>query len=243
MDSRYKSREILKSYFQQGNVPTEEQFAQLIDSVPNLEDDEQVTVTAADGIRLFPTEASGTVATVFAKAPEQDRVSPLWRLTLGADGSLEVGNGGGEPVMTIDKEKNVVVSGTFRAAKYLSGKNREEVPSMTDTLKVNADGLWHNLPVESAVGRNPEGCRVYRISACYKNLRNGEYSTCEVLASHSGGRRRRVQSLCRHWWGWSGHIKVRWLNLDGQLYLRMKSKGVSSGLETIFCRLETVWVL
>jgi len=241
MESRYKSREILKSYFRKGCVPTEEQFVQWIDSVPNLEDDGQVTVTAADGIRLFPTGVSGTAATFFAKNPEQDGGSPLWRLTLGMDGSLEICNGGGEPVMTIDKEKNVVVSGTFKAAKYLSGKDKEEVLSKRDTLKINADGLWYSLPAESAVGRSPEGCRVYRISACYKNLRSGEYSVCEVLASHSRGRRRKVHSSCRHWWGWSGHIKVRWLNLGGKLYLQMKRRGVSSGSESILCRLETVW--
>lgn len=31
-----KDRKTLKSYFEKGDVPTEEQFADLIDSVPNF---------------------------------------------------------------------------------------------------------------------------------------------------------------------------------------------------------------
>lgn len=37
-----RSREELKAYFQKGDVPTEEQFAELIDSVPNFMDDEWI---------------------------------------------------------------------------------------------------------------------------------------------------------------------------------------------------------
>lgn len=243
MESRYKSREALKSYFQKGSIPTADQFAQLIDSTANIADDGRVTVAAADGIRLFPTGASGTAAAVFAKDPEKERTSPLWRLTLGADGSLAVCDGGGEPVMTIDKQKNVTVSGALRAAKYLSGKTAEEPIPMTDTLKIDADGEWHDLPVEAAVGRSREGCRVYRILACCNDLQSGRYSACEVLASHSGGGRRKVRSSSRHWWGWSGQIKVRWQNRGGKLYLRMKSKRASSRLQTILCRMERVWEL
>jgi len=239
MGSRYKSRDILKSYFRKGNVPTADQFAQLIDSVPNIEDDGNVVATAADGIRLFPTGTSRTVATVFAEIPGHEGACPQWRMALGADGSLELCDSVGEPVMTIDKEKNVTVSGTFKAACCRSDDGGEPI----DTLKIGADGLWHDLPVESAVGQTTDGCRVYSVSACYVDLPNGKYSACEVLASHCRGRQRRVQALCRHWWGWSGHIKVRWFNRHGRLYLRIKGKGVRNGSGIILCRLETVWKL
>ena len=41
-----KDRNTLKEYFRKGAVPTEEQFAGLIDSVPNLIEDGQVVRTA-----------------------------------------------------------------------------------------------------------------------------------------------------------------------------------------------------
>lgn len=242
MDNGHKSRAELKAYFKQGAVPTEEQFAQLIDSMHNLADDGQATATSAAGLRLFPTDASGTLAAVFAQAPEADGAVPLWRLALAADGSLNVCGGDGEPVMTIDKNRNITLSGTLKATRYLSGKGHTAgLPKMLE-LEIQADGMWHDLPVESAVGVCPVGCRVYRLSACYNNLRNRSYSVCEVLASHADGRKRKIRSSCKHGWGWSGHIKVRWQHLDsGRLYLQLRSKRTGSGSKFICCRLETVW--
>ena len=48
-----KDRHTLKSYFQKGDVPTEEQFAELIDSVPNIVDDGEA-VRTEDGWALYP---------------------------------------------------------------------------------------------------------------------------------------------------------------------------------------------
>lgn len=243
MDNRYKDRNTLKSYFRRGNVPTEGQFAELIDSIPNIHDDGQVKHSLSDGIRLFPTDGTGVVATVFASDPDKTGAAPLCRLALDGENGLNILDGAGETVVTIDRDRNVTVTGTVKAAKYLSGKDGEEESPGAGTLKVKADGYWHTLPVEAEAGQEAKGCRVYRISACYQNRFSGKYSVCEAIASHSDGRIRKVRSLCKHWWGWSGHIKIRWQRIDGKLYLRMKSKGVQSGSETIHCRIETVWTL
>lgn len=235
MGNNYCNREILKSYFKKGCTPTADQFAQLIDSVPNMEDDRVIKATDNDGICLFPTNESRTLATVFAHDPEQDRPHQLWRLTLDADSSLGICNGNGNRVMTIDKNQDITMSGTLKAAKYIDNDSKQR------QLELEADGTWHDLPVESAIEVNPDMCRVYRISACYKNLRNGKYSTCEALASHSCGRMRKVLSPNKHWWGWSGHIKIRWRHRDGKLHLQIKDKGISNAAKTICCRLEPVW--
>ncbi len=242
MDNEHKNRAQLKAYFKTGQAPTEEQFAQLIDSMHNLADDGQATATTTAGLRLFPTDASGTLATVFAQAPETDGATPLWRLALGRDGSLNMCGGEGEPVMTIDKNRNITLSGALKAAKYLSGKESGKGLPETIELEIQADGMWHDLPVESAAGVRPTGCRVYRLLACYKNLRSRSYSVCEVLASHSDGRKRKIRSSYKHAWGWAGHIKVRWQHPDSsRLYLQMRSKRTSSGSKFIRCRIETVW--
>ena len=243
MDNRYKDRNTLKSYFQRGDVPTEEQFAGLIDSIPNIHDDGQVKHSPSDGIRLFPADGTGVVATVFASDPDTPGAAPLWRLALDGENGLNITDGAGETVMTIDRDRNVTVTGTVKAAKYLSDKDDEEKTPGDDTLKIKANGYWQTLPVEAEAGQEEKGCRVYRISACYQNRFSGKYSTCEAIVSHSDGRRRKVRSLCKHWWGWSGHVKIRWQRIDGKLYLQMKSKGVQSGSETIHCRIETIWTL
>lgn len=241
MGNRYKDRETLKSYFQRGDVPTEEQFAELIDSVPNIHEDGQAKVSPADGIRLFPSDKDGVVATVFSSDPEKPGASPLWRIALTGDNGLEIRNGEDEPVMTADREKNVTVAGTVKADRFLSDDGDEGDTPGTDVLKVKANGYWQNLPVEAEARQEIKGCRVYRISACYVNSLTRKYSTCEAIASHSDGYGRKVRSPRSHWWGWSGHMKIRWRKTDGKLFLQIKSKGVQSGAETIHCRIETIW--
>ena len=59
----------MKSYFQRGDSPTEDQFAELIDSVTNIHEDGKVTATASDGVRLFPAGKSGVAATVLPTTP------------------------------------------------------------------------------------------------------------------------------------------------------------------------------
>lgn len=243
MDNRYKDRNTLKSYFRRGDVPTEGQFAELIDSIPNMHDDGRVKVSPADGIRLFPADGMGVVATVFTSDPDNTGAAPLWRLALDGENGLNIIDGEGKTVIAIDRERNVTVGGTVKTAKCLSGKDDEEESPGDDTLKVKANGYWQTLPVEAEAGQEAKGCRVYRISACYRNRFSGKYSTCEAIASHADGRRRKVGSLRKHWWGWSGHVKIRWRRIDGKLYLQMKSKGVQDGSETIHCRIETIWTL
>lgn len=241
MDNRYKDRKILKSYFQRGDIPTEEQFAELINSIPNIHDDGLIKTSSTDGVRLFPTDDTGVAATVFSNDPDKEGASPLWRLTLDSEGGLTIRDGMGGTVMTIDREKNVTVAGTLKAERYLSGKDGEEEMPGSDILKIKANGLWQNLPVEGETGHELDGCRVYRISTCYLNRQSRKYSICEALASHSGGYRLKISSPHKHWWGWSGHMKIRWHKSDGKLSLQMKSDGVRSGAETIYCRIETLW--
>lgn len=55
-----KNRKTLKSYFEKGDVPTEEQFAELIDSVPNIVDDGQVIRTKIAGLSIHRRTGSST---------------------------------------------------------------------------------------------------------------------------------------------------------------------------------------
>jgi hypothetical protein len=243
MDSRYKNRETLKSYFRKGQVPTEEQFAALIDSLYNVSEDGCLTVSEDDGLKLYPTGNERTVASIYREKPVSPEDRPLWRVTLGDDGSLAVSDGhDGKNILLIGTD-GVTVPGELKAGRYtLPDKSREEeTPDGFGTLQVKADGRWHDLPVEAAAGRPGSGCRVYRISACYHHPRSGKYSYCEVTASHSDGSRCRLQSVQRHWWGWSGKIKLRWQEHDGKLYLQMRSRRTRRGAEFILCRIEMLW--
>jgi hypothetical protein len=218
MQGKHRGRSTLKSYFRKGAIPTEEHFAELIDSAANLSEDGLVKIAADGGLRLFSPGRDGVFASVCADNPERSGAAPLWRFVLCEDGALEIRNGKDEPVLRLGQDY------------------AENAPEGTGVLKIKADGRWHDLPVEAAIQRHIEGCRVYHLSACYRNLKTGACVVCQVTASHSGARKCKVR-------GGSGRIRVRWQRHEGKLYLRMKCRGAQSGPEAVHCRIETLWNL
>lgn len=242
MDSSHIDRETLKSYFRKGNIPTEEQFASLIDSMHNVHDDGEFKVTVNDGIVLVPSGGGKTVATIYEGKPLSPDATPSWRMSIGDEEELEIRNGKGDTVLVLGQDGGVTVPGKMRAGQYHGTGDGETSPDGDGTFRINADGHWHDLPVEHAdKGRRSDGCRVYRICACWHHPRSGRYSVCEAVASHSDGSRRRIISSRKHWWGWSGKIKLRWQLHDGHLYLQMRSLRTRRGAEFISCRIELIW--
>lgn len=136
MSDNKKNREELKNYFRKGNVPTEEHFALLIDSVVNIVDDKP----------LFATDM-----------PENE--------------SLKEDN-------TEERIKPEQASET----------------SLDAYLTIPADGDWYQLPVESAVDKEIDGCRIYRVYASCYNKREDSYDMCVATASHCSGNDRKILS-------------------------------------------------
>lgn len=167
----------------------------------------------------------------------------MWRIALDGENGLRIQDDKGKTVLTIDRDRNVTVEGTLKAAGYLSGKDGEEESPGSGILKIKADGLWHDLPVEDAAGQPADRCRMYRLSVCYLNRHSRTYSACEAVASHSQGRKRRVRSSRKHWWGWSGRVRIRWQRTGGKIRLQIRSRWTESGAEAIYCRIETLWEL
>lgn len=242
IDNRLRDRETLKSYFRKGGIPTEEQFAALIDSQHNICEDGELKVNGKDGLVLIPSGGDKAVAAVYSKRPEFPDASLMWRIAAGDGGELELRNGKGDTVLVIGQDAVVTVPGEIRSGRYLSGKGDEIFTGNDGVFKVNADGHWHDLPVEYADnGRSSSGCRVYRICAGWYHPRSGRYSVCEAIASHADGRLRRIRSARKHWWGWGGKTKLRWQLHDGHLYLQARCRGTRRGAEFICCRIETVF--
>ena len=172
MDNSHMDRQTLKSYFKKGRIPTEEQFAALIDSLHNIREDGCLKVTGSDGLILLPFQGGKTVATVYTEKPESPDAAPLWRIATGEGGTLEILNGKGDAVLVLGQEGIVTVPGEMKAGRYLSDKEEETSPEDDGVFRINADGHWHDLPVEYADnGRGSDGCRVYR----FYDARSGSY--------------------------------------------------------------------
>ena len=230
-------RETLKSYFRKGSIPTEEQFAALIDSMHNIHDDGEVKVTDDNGMVLAPTGDERTLVTIASGRQISADVAQLWRIGLAATGAMILYNGKGEAVMELGTDGSMVVHGDLFAGRCLS----ESPHGSDDAVRVRADGCWYNLPVESAGNADVEtGCRAYRIYALWCSP-DGRHRMLEAMASHSAGRNPVIRSGRKHWWGWSGKIILRWVSYDGRLYLQVRSRKAASG--TIRCCIETLWNL
>jgi hypothetical protein len=241
MENKHKDRNTLKSYFRKGAVPTEEQFAEMIDSVPNIQEDGQVKRSAGNGLHISPMDANGVLSTIF-KENSEEATTPLWRMILGIDGQLEIRDGKDEPVVTIGQDRMVTLLETLKIRQDPTDKDKTKRITEAETLKIEADGLWNDLPVEATAGQKKEGCRVYYITACYLSP-FGTYSICETIASHSEGKKRKMHSTRKHWWGWCGHIKIRWKYSDGELRLQMRSRHARIRSGNIYYRIKTLWDL
>lgn len=191
-----KNRDTLKGYFKKGKTPTEEQFAELIDSTLNLVEDEQVI-----------------------------RIDSGWSFAVTPGKTLVIKNEQAEIVMEVSQDKtfllhgNLTVDETVTASTY---KTKGEPTPGEDYLTVPADKKWHDLPLD--VSREGFGCRVYRIYASFREPGTELCRLTRVTAIWLNFMEQRIESPEKHWWGWSGSIRFRWLDHGGKPCLQMRSK-------------------
>lgn len=86
-----RNRSVLKSYFQKGDVPTEQQFAELIDSVSNIVEDGQVMRTPS-GWAFFPGQAGHLDIGLYTEEPLTEVDIPAWTLAITPEKKLTVRN-------------------------------------------------------------------------------------------------------------------------------------------------------
>ncbi|CDB38224.1 hypothetical protein J8873_23290 [Phocaeicola dorei] len=179
-DKRY-SRQTLKSYFRSGNVPKEEHFAALIDSMYNFVDDDK------------PEEVMPVPEPVIEEPEEEKR----------------------EPVSAQDT-------------------------SVTDGT-VNADGIWHDLPVSDRWKDRVSGCCMFHIIAGYRT-NHGTYRLSEATVSLCEGRRPKLSSPQKSGWGfWKSPVRFRWTRYGSRLFLQIKGKRKKYGESILHYRIQELW--
>ena len=202
-----EDRHTLKSYFQKGDVPTEEQFAELIDSVPNIVDDGEA-VRTEDGWALYPRKGG--------------------KLTLTSDKGLAIKNEAGEALLELKQDKNIVL----HASVQQEGGGDEPEPDPQDYLVIEADKKWATLKEITDI---KESSRVYTVMALYRDREFGICKLTRAIAICLNNVEQWVESPRKHWWGWSGYIRLRWQADRDKTYLQIRSTSNSySG--KIYCR-------
>ena len=218
-----KDRHTLKSYFQKGDVPTEEQFAELIDSVPNIVDDGEA-VRTEDGWALYPRKGGKMGVSLHEAAGEP----AAWKLTLTSDKGLAIKNEAGEALRELKQDKNIVL----HASVQQEGGGDEPEPDPQDYLVIEADKKWATLKEITDI---KESSRVYTVMALYRDREFGICKLTRAIAICLNNVEQWVESPRKHWWGWSGYIRLRWQADRDKTYLQIRSTSNSySG--KIYCR-------
>ena len=218
-----KDRHTLKSYFQKGDVPTEEQFAELIDSVPNIVDDGEA-VRTEDGWALYPRKGGKMGGSLHEAAGEP----AAWKLTLTSDKGLAIKNEAGEALLELKQDKNIVL----HASVQQEGGGDEPEPDPQDYLVIEADKKWATLKEITDI---KESSRVYTVMALYRDREFGICKLTRAIAICLNNVEQWVESPRKHWWGWSGYIRLRWQADRDKTYLQIRSTSNSySG--KIYCR-------
>lgn len=214
-----KDRETLKGYFKKGGVPTEEQFAGLIDSVPNIVEDGQVQRTP-DGWAFYPQHEGGMELALYSDVLENGGAKPAWRLRVTEDKRLVICNEDEETVLEMAQDKTVT----------LAGGEEKPVPAGDEGyFTIPADKKWHDVPVDFS--KRESSCRVFSIhSSC-----NDTIDLClltHATAIWMGNDEQHIKSHQKHWWGWTGAVKIRW---QGGLRLQLRSRKRLEG--DVTCRI------
>lgn len=198
-------RSTLKGYFKKGCIPTEEQFAELIDSVPNIVEDGQVKL--ADGSWNFFPEEGKPLRIALSDAEGKPAV---WTISVSGKKELVLRNGKGEIVLALDQR-----------GKETRAEDPESDEPEGEYFIFPADKKWHDvkkiLPKNAVFG-------AYQIFACVPVYGRIRMKQTNVTAYHYGVMSCSMKSSRKHWWGWCGKVKLRWYYSDHVLRLQVRSK-------------------
>ncbi len=225
-----KNRKTLKEYFEKGNLPSQNQFGNLVDSMLNVVD-EGFDKTATDGFKVSQLGKDGKLISFFKNIAVK---SPLWSikvdwqtgnlilggpknpnvLSLAAGEYQETGENKGEKKGRIginkqDPEYELDVAGTIASCGRIGCKG-EHVP---------ANGEWQHI-----TGRL-EGCRAFEIMAGVGKTKSGKYALLHAFALKTFNARGKIIYHQAHYGSRCNRLKLRWKEEEGKGYrLELKTR-------------------
>lgn len=224
-----RDRDTLKSYFRKGDVPTERQFAELIDSVPNIVEDGQPLRTE-EGWAFYPHRQGKMRLALY----EAEGKPATWTVALTPDKGLAVVNQAGETLLELKQNKNISLHATVHKA---GGHGEEPGYDPEDYREIKADKEWVDL-VE--IPDCKESSRVYTFMGVYHDKNLGMCQLTEATAICLNSVEQWVESPRKQWWGWSGRARLRWQANGNKAVLQVRSTRNSySG--RIYCRVTEVF--
>ncbi len=206
-----RTRNELKKYFGAGQKPTSENFAELIDSMVNIVDDQvegKIELVSAD---------EQDVAIAFKKKSLDSK--PVWTMAVNKENVLSVRNGANDStVLSFYPDKrielgdgtDVVVKGKLHADAF--------VGSAKGTRTYPADGLWHEVLEGS------KGCKAYEITAGCEVGNSFGFLFVKAVATQYDNLPIRVVMTNYSWRTFSGNrIQLKWFKEADRCVLKIRT--------------------
>ena len=217
-----RNRETLKNYFREGQLPTQEHFTDLIDSMLNMAD-EGFRKTVANGEEIYAPVGHDALLSYYRdQMPEQ----ALWRTSLHPQRDqllLHSPQHGPDPLLCLDLAQKVGI-GTADPTERLDVQGHVAAHGRRGTLPlpgpVLANGKWQDLTPEL------RGCQGFELVAGAGQSGTGRFSLMHAVAlstyNPGGGlwgwfQRRRGIRATQSWWGRRcDRLQLRWQGSEGR---------------------------
>ena len=217
-----RNRETLKNYFSEGQLPTQEHFADLIDSMLNMAD-EGFRKTVANGEEIYAPVGHDALLSFYRdQMPDQ----ALWRTALHAQRDqllIHSPQRAQAPLLSLDLEQRVGI-GTADPAEKLDVQGNVASHGRRGSLPlpgpVYADGTWQDLTPEL------QGCQGFELVAGAGRPGSGHFSLMHAIAlstyNPGGGllgwfKRQRGIRTTQAWWGRRcDRLQLRWFGSEGR---------------------------
>ena len=213
-----QNRQTLKEYFKKGNLPTEQNFYDLIDSNINRIDD-GVSKTYDEGLTLSPIGTSEKLLSFFKSIEDKN---PAWSLDINkGDADLHLKDRLGKSLMIIQQEGKIGVLNSKPDTELdvngiITQRGRQ---GNAYKGKIPGDGQWHTLIDEL------NGCHALEIIAGIGKKKTGKYALIIAHAVTTYGKSRSKIKILQGYYGMrSNKIYLRW---NGDTYnqrLEIKTK-------------------
>lgn len=252
-----RKRKTLKNYFARGSMPSEQQFSDFIDSIPNIVDD-GVSKSPEDGFRV---SALGRYDTLVSFSREGNVKKTLWSVSLEAPSNeLSFTRPGVEaPVLTLGSGSGAVddeitvgrvginqpnpsyaldVDGVIRSTGRLGGTQNGE-------NSVPADGKWHDIT------GSLDGCHAFEVMAGVGNARRGRYALLHARALNTFNPtgwffnflwlKRRIRKNHAYYGSKADKIAIRWTGSSHDFRLQLRSNTSYGDGVTIRFYITQLW--
>jgi hypothetical protein len=216
------NRETLKSFFSKGSSPSEEHFAELINSSVNKIDD-GFAKSIEEGLQLAPQGKSDRVMSLYYDNVDEN---PDWQISLpNKDGEkgLKIQNSENEIALFVDKRARIGIQTTqpnhaLEINGFLGTKGR------VGTFfkgKVPGDGKWRNILV------NLDRPQIYEVVARIDGPpASGKYAIAHAIAACTYGRgRNKIRMTQAHYSWFFDRLQMRWKGENKKFNLQIRTRG------------------